>query len=286
MIKTSIIIAIQNTPSWNEVCLESLIKHTSFEDRELIIIDNGCFDASKRIIEDKSEGIPNKRLIVNSTNNGSYHAWNQGIDVAGGENICICHNDTIFTHGWLDNLEDFLYNYKDDYREIGIVSPATSYTGEIEYVADIELMNRFSQSLKFSNKSTISVENIKEIIKILYPDGMSAYSETVRKNRKQNYCFSENIATFCFLAKKSLYDRFGKFDDEFYPHTYSEKLLKYHMEVAGIKTACCFDSFVFHNGNTTTDGPGNDIKMIEEMNKSLYEDKMREYYKMALEKPY
>lgn len=286
--KTSVIIAIHNHPVWTKKCLESMSQNTKFDDgdRELVIIDNGSRENTKSIIEKHTQDIKNKTIISNESNKGSYFAWNQGIDASSGDLVCICHNDVIFTKNWLEPIEGFLLGYKDDYNEIGFVSPSTLYTGELEYVADKEMMDRYARDLKFNNKKAIKEKEIDTILSILYPDGINHYASKVPKNRSENYEFSNNIATFCFIAKREIYDRFGKFDEQFYPHTYAEKILHFHANAEGYEAACCFDSYVFHNGNTTSDGGNNNYELIDETNKSLYEEKMRGYYEMQLEKPY
>lgn len=290
-IKVSIIIAIRNNFAWTKMCLDSLCEKSNLsEDKEIIIVDNGSKPNVNSYLKNQfadSVNATNAKyiLIENTTNGGSYHAWNQAIEKSNGKYICIAHNDCIFTHGWLDGLLNFMESYNDELSDVGIVSPSTNYVGELEHLSSKEMMDVYTK-LKYAPKLSISVDMIQDLLDKTYNHGIESYSEIVSKGRKKNFVFTNNIATFCFLAKSSIYDKYGLFDDEFYPHTYAEKILKFKLEIDGIMTACCFDSYVHHNGNTTSDGTGHDLPMIEELNKSLYDLKMKEFYEENLVRPY
>lgn len=293
--KASIIIAVRNNLAWTKSCLDSVITHTDFSDEiQLIVVDNGSREKMNTylknfMLEDMVHQIKDNEqslLIENSTNTGSYYAWDQGIKKSNGEYVCILHNDCIVTKNWLKNLINFMDNFQDEYDEIGVVSPCTNYVGETEHVPSKELMEMYVENIKYSNKSTISTEDIQEIIKKTYPNGIGIFADSVRKNRKKNYIITNNIATFCCLFKKSLYEEHGPFDFDFYPHTYAEKLIKFQLDLNGIMTACCYDSFVHHNGNTTSDGAEYSLQIMEDLNKSLYESKMKVFYEEGMAKPY
>lgn len=293
--KASIVIAIRNNLSWTKSCLDSVIEHTDFSDGDiqLIVVDNGSREKMnvylKNFIQEMGQDALLKNQFVfieNSTNTGSYYAWDQGIKRADGEYICILHNDCIVAKNWLKNLIDFMDNFQNEYDEIGIVSPCTNYAGETDHVPSKELMEMYVENIKYPNKSTISTDDIQDIIKKTYQNGMGTFAESVGKNRKKNYTITHNVATFCCLFKKSLYEEYGPFDFDFYPHTYAEKLIKFQLDLNGIMTACCYDSFVHHNGNTTSDGAEYSLPIIEELNKSLYESKMKVFYEEGMAKPY
>lgn len=288
--KTSIIIAVRNNFAWTNVCLDSLLEKTNLsEDKEVIIIDNGSRDKVREYLRSFGQKVKETGsdflLIENSANAGSYYAWNQGINASSGEYICISHNDCVFSQDWLDNLLNFFDNYESEFSEIGVVSPSTNYAGEIDYLSSREMMDMYT-NFKYSNKTPISIEGIYEILDKTYRDGIDAYAKIASKNRKKNFVLTHNIATFCFLTKKSIYDKYGQFDEDFFPHTYAEKLLKFKLDLDGIMTACCYDSFVHHNGNTTSDGIEHSLPMIEEVNKGLYENKMKEFYEESMTKTY
>ena len=255
-IKCSIIIAIRNNYAWTACCLDSLKKYTNLDNGniEVILIDNASIPKMEKFLanfveSELSQLTPHCRLIRNNVNLGSYKAWNQGIECASGDYICIAHNDCIFSPNWLDNLINFHETFEDDFNEIGVVSPCTNYAGEGDHLYSKELMEMYTNSIKLPNKVNISKKDVEEVISKTYPDGIEDFSSKTDKNRKVNYTPTNNIATFCFLAKKDLYDKYGFFDEDFYPHLYSEKLLKYHLDIDGIITACCFSSYVHHNGN-------------------------------------
>lgn len=283
MLKTSIIVAVKDNIGWTQHCLESIKENTDIKNNELIVINNGSIKSMSKKLEEILENLSfdNIKYIHNEDNNGSYYAWNQGIDESEAEYVCIMHNDCIVSKNWLETL---LNTNVDQYDSpVGIISPSTNYADELDHVLRKDIMD-LSTNFKYSNKISQSYLSIKEMLTRVYPDGLNHFLNVLDKN--EDVKISHNIASFCFLAKKELYEEYGKFDLEFYPHRYSEKLLKHKMDVDGLLTLCNRNAFIHHNGNTTSDGVGFSLDMIEYTNKKIYENKMNDIYESNMMKPY
>lgn len=91
--------------SWNgkehlEVCLSSLSTQ-SFQDFEIILVDNGSTDGS---IDYVRERFPKVRLVPLVTNLGFCAGNNVGIESAQGDLIALLNNDTEVSPNWLESL--------------------------------------------------------------------------------------------------------------------------------------------------------------------------------------
>ena len=96
-------------PVWNELdttkeCIDSIVKHTHYPYR-LVIIDNGSDIPTQDYLRElKSRKDINLELIRNEENLGFVKAVNQGIRFSDASYICIMNNDTIATDGWLEEM--------------------------------------------------------------------------------------------------------------------------------------------------------------------------------------
>ncbi|MFN9546335.1 MAG: glycosyltransferase family 2 protein [Cyanobacteriota bacterium] len=105
----SIIVPNYNHAAYLEERLQSIISQT-FQDFELIILDDASTDHSIQVIQQALASIP-YRLIINQTNSGSTFAqWDRGIALAKGELIWIAESDDIaapkFLEALVQQLED------------------------------------------------------------------------------------------------------------------------------------------------------------------------------------
>ena len=119
MCEVSIII-----PNWNggEVlsqCLGSILEHTHGVDFELILIDNGSSDESRRTVEAFSARDPRIRAIFNDDNLYFAKACNQGYEISRGRYLLIANNDILLS----DDAVSSLVRYAERHPEIGVVTP-------------------------------------------------------------------------------------------------------------------------------------------------------------------
>ncbi len=100
------------TPNFNYGCylpqrLESILAQT-YQDYELIVIDNASTDNSREVIESYAKD-PRVRTIFNAQNNGStFKQWQLGINHAKGEYIWFAESDDYADHSLLETLVEKL----------------------------------------------------------------------------------------------------------------------------------------------------------------------------------
>lgn len=122
------------TLTWNTTditCdfLRSINEHCTYNNLEIIIVDNGSKDDPTGVFKSIR---PDVKVILNGKNLGFTGGNNVGIKVATGDYLFIVNNDTEFTPGLIEGLLEIFNKYPD----AGIVSPKFHYffhKGTLEY---------------------------------------------------------------------------------------------------------------------------------------------------------
>ncbi len=110
-------------PNWNggEVlskCLDSILVHTRGVEFELILIDNGSSDESRRTIEAFAARNPRVTAIFNDENLFFAKACNQGYAISRGRYLLVANNDILLT----DDAVSSLVDYADNHPDVGVVT--------------------------------------------------------------------------------------------------------------------------------------------------------------------
>ncbi|MEE1220147.1 MAG: glycosyltransferase family 2 protein [Ruminococcus sp.] len=102
MAKISIVVPIYNSEKYLCNCIDSILCQ-SFDDFELILVDDGSTDSSASIC-DNYEKLDNRVNVIHKTNGGVSKARNTGIDVASGKFICFIDSDDSVNSDYLEKL--------------------------------------------------------------------------------------------------------------------------------------------------------------------------------------
>jgi len=127
--KVSIVISTYNhLDDCLKPCIESIQKYCSFEDKEVIVVANGCKDGTREYVESLGEPF---RLVWFDEAIGATRAYNEGIKAAKYEYILLINNDVVFLEQEKDSLvnlhlERFVKNPK-----VGIVGPIKSHNKQL-----------------------------------------------------------------------------------------------------------------------------------------------------------
>jgi len=104
MPKVSVIVPNYNHASYLHQRIESILNQT-YQDFELIILDDCSTDNSRAIIEQYRNHPKVSRIVYNEKNSGStFIQWNKGFDLAKGEYIWIAESDDYADISFLDKL--------------------------------------------------------------------------------------------------------------------------------------------------------------------------------------
>lgn len=150
MAKISVIIPIYNAECFLKKAIESILIQ-SFDDFELILIDDGSVDNSSQII-DWYESQNKKIIAIHQSNSGVSKARNVGIEKASGQWI-----DFLDSDDWIE--PDYLSNFIKDAENYDLIIQgfATDYTdtGEIKNV-------KFKANHKLKNYEVIEMLQYKK----------------------------------------------------------------------------------------------------------------------------
>ena len=168
MPKVSVIVPVYNVEKYIEKCLESLVNQT-LEDIEIIIVNDGSTDNSKKIIE---KYLKNKKVVyLEKSNGGLSSARNYGIPYAKGEYIGFIDSDdyiekTMFEKMYNKAIEeksdmvecDFLWEYPNKIK----IDTGKIYSTKKSAIIDARVV-AWNKLIK---------KEILEEIKIQFPEGL------------------------------------------------------------------------------------------------------------------
>lgn len=103
MAKFSIIVPVYNTGDYLKKCIDSILNQT-YEEYEIIIVNDGSTDNSKKIINEYKNKYPDKIKVINKKNGGLSSARNRGVKKAMGEYILFVDSDDYIEKGLLKTL--------------------------------------------------------------------------------------------------------------------------------------------------------------------------------------
>jgi len=144
MVDTSVIIPVYNDPDGLQTTVDSLLNQT-YEDYEIIIVDNGSTDNTLEIAKDYSQH-SNVRVAIENVIQGSYAARNTGIEASQGDVLAFVDADM-----WVEN----------DYIEVvsnKIQTANVDYIGcNVEVASSGDILSRYVTAIGFPVKRYIEV---------------------------------------------------------------------------------------------------------------------------------
>ena len=121
---TSIVIVAYNSLPVILTCLESVLRFSHSDEREIIVVDNGSTDGTPEVV--KSE-FPEVNVIAARENLGFSKANNLGLEHANGQCVCFLNPDTEFRDDTMVVLSDWLWRNLRR-RELSTRVPGRRYT--------------------------------------------------------------------------------------------------------------------------------------------------------------
>ena len=112
-VKISIIIPVYNVAPYLDACLSSCVNQT-FQDIEIIVVNDGSSDTSYQIIE-KYAAMDERIVVVNKENEGLIYARKSGLDIARGEYVFHLDGDDYIENNALEVLYKEALDKDSDY---------------------------------------------------------------------------------------------------------------------------------------------------------------------------
>ncbi len=111
MPKVSVIVPNYNHASFLKERLDSILNQT-FQDFEIILLDDASTDTSVEILKNYSTGKRVSHFIINKKNSGSpFKQWKKGLDLAKGDCIWIAESDDSCDLNFLETHLEYLKTY-------------------------------------------------------------------------------------------------------------------------------------------------------------------------------
>ena len=162
--KVSVIIPAYNAEKYLEECLNSVLTQT-YQDVELVIVNDGSTDGTKRILDTYVAKYSNIK-VINTANGGVSRARNIGLDNASGEYIMFLDSDDLLV---ANAVEILLCDLKDNNADIA----AGLMNSEVD-----------SDAISYENTEIAVWANTKGLEKSL-EDNLFTYSSCAKLFKRQ-----------------------------------------------------------------------------------------------------
>ena len=209
----SVVIPNLNGEKLLPICLDTL-KIQTFQDFEVIVVDNGSRDGSLRLLK---EEYPHVKIISLDKNYGFALPVNRGIEAASGEFVCLLNNDIELDPKWMEAMYEALLKNP----EVGSCGP---------------------KMLRYWERERINVLGIRvnsngdvEII------GAGEYDKGQYEEVK--YVFGVNAGASMY--RRSMFDDIGFFDEAFFA-SFEDVDLSFRAQLAGYKALYVPQSIAYH----------------------------------------
>jgi O-antigen biosynthesis protein len=188
--KVSIIIPTKDAPDYIARCLETIFARTSYDNYEVVVIDNGTRDP--RALETLR-----RYPIVNCNFDKPFNfsqANNFGVSQSSGEFLIFLNNDTeVITSDWIENLLFYFLEYDD----VGIVAPLLLYPdGRVQHAGVI-----------------LGPRGTADHVMRRFPADADGYAGSLS-------CAHEvtAVTAACLMMPRRFFDEIGGFTEEFFTH--------------------------------------------------------------------
>ncbi len=131
MAKISVIVPAYNVEKYLNKCLESLVNQ-SYNDIEIIVINDGSTDNSQEIIVEYAQKYPEKIKYFEKQNGGLSDARNFGLKKASGDYICFVDSDDYLDKNLFKDLQEYI-NLDNDMIKYKMIKVDEKYR-EIEKI--------------------------------------------------------------------------------------------------------------------------------------------------------
>jgi GT2 family glycosyltransferase len=234
----SILIPCCGMLEYTKLLVPSLLQFTRAP-YELIFLDIGSLDGTAEYLAGLTAGQPQMRIEVvrTPTDLGIADACKEAIAKVRGEYVVLLNNDTIVTHGWLQQLVG-LANLSP---ALGMVGPMSNYAAPPQLV---EAVTYRLGSKKADERTTQKLDL----------DALQRFASEFREQNKAKWMQTDRLGGFCLLLKREVLRRLtnqGGLDEWTDLGLFDTDILSAKAREAGFTLAVCRDLFIHHFGTRT-----------------------------------
>lgn len=248
MCDVSIIIVNYNTVKLTKACIESVIKNSLSNIIEIIVVDNGSLDESKKtFISDESIN-----YIYLNENIGFGPANNLGAEVAKGKYLFFLNSDTLLIGDALSKLVLFAESNLD--KNIGAVGTCL-----------IDESGKDNLSfMPFVSAKRIYLRFVQEFLRLRNNNQANVYRKI-----KENYFTKVDVISGANLfVPKYVFDKLIGFDSDFFMY-YEESELQKRMALLEFDRYIINERLIIHYDGGSFENKGMSVKKILMINNGL-----------------
>lgn len=236
----SIIIINYKTPDLVMACVDSIYKHTTDLNFEIIVVDNGSNDGS---YDQLKASLPKDAILIKSDINlGFGKANNLGVRSATGRWLFLLNSDTLL----LNDAIGVLFRYIENHNDVGIVGgnlysidrqPSGSYCEKFDTVKSVKQESSWHEIIK-------SIHIRREIAKL-------PYDERLREQYQQHFNFSDEPKDVAYIygtdlmISRMLFLELNGFDPDFFMYG-EETELSFRVHKKGYSIRCVPEAKIMH----------------------------------------
>lgn len=224
-IQVSVVIINYNTKLMTNDCINSILKFTTKNLIEIILVDNASTDGSKEFftVDNRIE------YIYSDVNLGFGKANNLGVSRAKGKYVFLLNSDTIL----LDDVIYNLFNFAENTEIINIGS------------IGIRLINQSLQDTLSFGQFTSPKRIYKRLLEKISFKNASYESKIYNQIQKKGYSQVDFVSGADLFLLKSIYDKVNGFDPDFFMY-YEETDMQNRISRLGYKSFIINSKDIIH----------------------------------------
>jgi GT2 family glycosyltransferase len=229
----SIIVPCLGQLEYTKLCVPSVLKW-SREPFELIFLDVGSLDGTAEYLAGvQAAAKPRVEIVRTETDLGIKEGCREAIGQARGEHIVLLNNDTLVTHGWLDQMIGLLKMSEP----VGMVGPMSNYAAPPQWVESVPY--RFSRKTPTTRSAATDVD----------VEAVQRFAAEFRETNKGKWMEVERLGGFCLMLKRDVWRKVEANIQEWTDLSlFDTDILSSKARQAGFMIACCRDLFIHHFG--------------------------------------
>jgi GT2 family glycosyltransferase len=213
---TSIVVPCHDNLLFTALCLDSIALHTP-EPHEIVIVDNGCTDATSEWCADRGA-----HVVRSPVNLGFAGGVNLGMAEARGDVVVLLNNDTLVTPGWLRGLLGALTREP----RVGIAGPRSNW------VSDDQIIPRPPYTEAPS-------------------DALTRFGAQRARDHAGQGTEARRLSGLCMAISRPVLERVGGFDTRFVIGNLEDDDYSLRVRLAGFRLWIADDSYIHHFGHKT-----------------------------------
>lgn len=183
--KLSVIVPVYNTENYLDKCLKSILNQ-SYQNIEVIIINDGSTDNSEEIINNYKEQYPDKIISINEENHGQAYSRNKGLEIASGKLISFVDSDDYIEPDMFKKMIDVLESENSD---MVICDMYYEKNSKKEKVSGTDFENIYESIVSVCNKIfKKTIINNQKFIENMWYEDYNFFINLCLKNPKYSLC--------------------------------------------------------------------------------------------------